>query len=71
MVIDHVSFSLWGRRVEARLISKGELVGRDSIPTVRVKHPLRKALRWLRANHPTASYSYIVERGACAPVSYE
>jgi hypothetical protein len=70
--IQHVSFSDWGGVVEARLIPKDEEATCKyvRIPTKRVKHPHRKALRWLASNHPKASHSYVVERGACCPCEY-
>jgi hypothetical protein len=69
----HVSFSDWGKVVEAAIYPKDEdsNVVRVRIPTARVKYPYRKALRWLAAHHPQASHSYNVERGACAPVEYD
>lgn len=71
--IQHIVFSDWGGVVEAMLLPKGEeaRIVRVRIPTKRVKYPLRKCLRWLAVNHPTATHSYTVETGACAPVEYE
>lgn len=71
--IQHVSFSDWGKVVEATLIPKDEEanVRYVRIPTKRVKYPHRKALRWLKANHPQATHSYNVERGASMPCEYE